>query len=295
MADFNTGQEILEHVIRRAGEILPTETSTASADHLIDAKLYINEAYKDICALKPWRWARTSKQFNSVAQQEISVTSISTTTVNLSTSISDSMTGRRMFLNSDGIPHRILSHTAATSTLTLESAYTGESTADDGIIYQDTLDICTDFLAFPTVRQLDWGDELTLIQETELFRMYPRNIYGSFRARYGAFLFADETLRIRIAPWTTDAHLFEITYNYRPDSLTFNSDSTTDVPILPVDSRSAIAHRALVKIFADKRDQRVEIAQREFSEQIDKMSSVETSANKPRLVPGIRSSVGIWR
>src|ERR1051325_6560228 len=98
MAQFDTGSDILANVIRRAGEILPTETSTTGADHLIDAKLYVNEAYWDICAIKPWRWARKRDQFVSEAETTGSVTSISTTTVTLSATIATSKTGFKFSL-----------------------------------------------------------------------------------------------------------------------------------------------------------------------------------------------------
>lgn len=281
MANFDTGQDILRNILRRGGDILPTETSETDADHLIDVKLYINAAYWEICALKPWRWCRRRKQFASVAETTGSVTSISGATVTLSATVATSMAGRKFYLDSDAIPHRISAHTAGTDTLTLETSYTGSEEDGTYTIFQDEIDTGqTDILAYPMIIELHWGDQLIVVPEGELLKNYPRNIFGTTRAQYAAFI---SDADIRIAPWTKDARLFEVIYNYRPSALTFDGDSGTDTPIVPQDSRIAIAQRALAKMYADKRDQRLELVQKEMDETLARMSATETTFGKPRL------------
>jgi hypothetical protein len=241
----------------------------------------VNEAYWDICALRPWRWARKRTQFASVAQVTSTVTAISTTTITLSDTIATTMAGRKFLVDSDGIPHRISAHTAGSSTLTLAVAYTGDATSGAATIYQDEITVASDILAFPTVKQLHWGNDLIVIPETELFSISAANTWGTDRSRYGAFI---SNSVLRIAPWTEDAELFEITYNYRPEPLDFTG-SAADTPILPRDQRVAIALRALVKLFTDKRDDRLSLAAEEFQQQLDKMSSIETTFAKYRMRP----------
>lgn len=280
MANFDTGTDILQHIIRRAGEILPTETTTTNADHLIDAKLYINQAYWDLCALKPWRWNKKRKQFRSTAETTGTVTTISTTTVTLSATVATSMAGRKFMLDSDAIPHRITSHTGGTATVVLEASYTGSNTSGAYTIFEDEIDTGqTDILAFPLVRELHWGDDLKVVPEGELRKEYPRNVFGTTRAQYAAFI---TDAKILIAPWTKDARLFEVVYNYRPTALDF-AGGATDTPVLPQDSRVAIAQRALAKIYADKRDERLEVVQKELDETLARMSATETTFGKPRL------------
>ena len=280
MAEFDTGQEILRNVVRRAGEVLPTETDESDADHLIDAKLYINASYWELCALKPWTWARKRAQFVSIAQVTGSVNSISTTTVTLSAVVSTSLTGRKFVLDSDGIPVRISSHSGGSAIVTLAVSYPGTNTSGSYTIFQDEVDTgLTDILSFPRVVELHWGDDITMIPEGESRARYPRNHLGAVRAQYVSFI--SETA-IRLVPWTQDARLFEIIYNRRPSPLDFGGGAA-DTPILPRDSRIAIAQRALVKIYADKRDARLEVAQRELDETLSRMSATESTFGKPRI------------
>jgi hypothetical protein len=288
VAQLDTGQDILAHVIRRAGEILPTDTSVANADHLIDAKLYIQSAYWDICALKPWRWARKRTQFASLASYTGTIGSISDTSVTLGSAIASSVAEYKFIADSDGIPHRISAHTAATTAVTLATSYTGDATSGNYTIFQDEITVASDIMAFPIIKELHWGDSLVVIPEGEMEKMYPRNIWGSTTSKYATFI---TDTKIRISPWPLEARLFECSYNYRPDPLTWDGVALTDTPIVPRDSRIAIAQRALAKIYADKRDARVEVVQAELDETLAKMSASDTTFGKPRIRPNRGSSV----
>lgn len=280
MAQFDTGQAIVQHIMRRAGEILPTATSEADADHLIEAKLYAQAAYWEICALKPWRWARKRAQFNSVAQVTGSVTTISGADVTLSATVASSLAGRKFMLDAETIPHRILTHTAGTADVVLQTDYTGTATSGTYTVYDDEFTAASDILAFPVISDMhSWGN-IQVIPEGEMARRFSRNTFGNTHAAYAAFISDTE---VRIVPWTTEARLFEISYNYRPDPLTFDGTALTDTPILPRDSRVAIAQRALLKIYSDKRDERTEMLQVEFDETLSRMSSTESTFVKPRI------------
>lgn len=280
MANLDTGQEILRYVLRRAGEILPTASDESSADHLLDVKIHVQQAYWEICALRPWRFNRKRVQFTSVGEITGTVTSISGSVVTLASAISDSVANRKFMLDSDAVPHRIASHTAGSNVLTLSTTYVGPSTDGSFTVFQDEIDTgITDLLAFPVLTELHWGDDIQVVPEGELARRFPRNVYGTVRAQYAAFLSPSV---IRIAPWTKDARLFELSYNYRPASLSFDG-SANDVPILPQDSRLAIALRALTRLYSDKRDARLDVVQKEFDETLARLSSVEISFSKPRI------------
>lgn len=292
MAEFDLGIDILRNVVRRAGEMLPTDVSTeAQADHYIDVKIYINRAYWEICALKPWRWARKRTQFVSIAQVTGTVTSIVGATVTLSATIATSMAGRKFYLESDGIPFRITAHTAGTDTLTLSASYTGTNTSGSFIIFQDEITVASDILAFPVLTQLHFWDDITIIPESESLGMSPRNIYGTTRSLYAAFI-TDSV--IRLVPWTMDPHLFQVSYNYRPDPLDFGGLPATDTPILPRDDRIVIAQRSLELLATDKRDARLQEYKTEVRESLARMSAKESTFVKPRVRPRPGSTVGGW-
>lgn len=278
MAQFDTGTDILQNVLRRAGEMLPTETATSAADHLIDAKSYINAAYWEVCALKPWRWARKRAQFRSTAAVTGSA-SVDDATVTMGAAQETSMAGRKFMFDADGIPHRIDSHAALTTTLTLQTNYSGTVTSGPFTIFDDEITVASDILAFPVVTSLQWGYELKPIPEAESYQRFPRNIFGTVRSVYYSFISDAE---IRLVPWSQEAQLFECAYNYRPDPLDF-AGGAADTPIVPRDNRMLIALRALEKIYADKRDSRLGVIKEEVAEMLSKMSSTETTFLKPRI------------
>lgn len=280
MAQYDTGLDILNAVLRRGGEMLPTSTDPTGTDHLVDAKLAIQKAYWELCALKPWRWARKRVQFVSTAQRDVTVNSIAGTAVVLSAVVTPSVAGRKIFLNNDGIPNRIAAHTIGTDTLTLEASYTGSSTSGGAVIYLDEITVAADILSFPHITELHFGDEITVIPEGEALNEFPRNIYGAPRAQYATFI-TDSI--IRLMPWTNEARLFECAYNYRPDPLDFSGTGSPDTPILPRDSRVAIVQRALEMLYSDKRDGRLQVVQGELRETLGKMGSSDSTFSKPRI------------
>ena len=284
MADLDTGRDILRHLLRRCGDILPTATDDAAGDRQLDAKLYVNEAHWWVCGLRDWRWARKTPpaQFVSIAQDLVTVSSIAGTTVTLSASLAASRAGRKFMVDSDGIPHRVLAHTAATAVLTLATAYTGDTTSGAGTIFQDELTVATDILGWPGVKEVRTGGHMRLISEQELDELRPANVHGVTRGiRYGAFL-TDSVLRI--APWTTEARLFECAYNVRAAALTFDAAAATDTPLVPQQFRSLIAWRAEEKVAHDKQDyDRAKRASEEVQEVLTAMQGVELSFKQPRL------------
>lgn len=294
MANLDTGQDLLAYVLRSAGSVLPTvpagDAQIGNADRLIDTKIGLNQAYWEICGLKPWRFARARKQFATTASDSVTASSISGATVTLGASIATTRAGRKFILDGDSIPHRIQAHTAGTNTLTLETAYVGTSTSGAGTIFQDEIATgLTDILGFPHLVHLETGRTFELISENALREMAPRNTWGSDRSCYGAFLDAST---IRIAPWTTRPSLFELAYNRRPPALTFDG-TANDVPILPQDYRVIIGDRTLERLYPAKRDSRGQQISAFTSDTYNLMLSHELSFSRPRVyVPPGRSVAG---
>mgnify|MGYP003393930619 FL=1 len=262
--------------------MLPTESNTeASQDHYIDAKLYVNQAYWDMCGIKAWRWARKQLQFSSIGSTAVTISSISGSTVTLSATLTPTALGKKIYFDSEGIPNRITAHTAGTSSLTIQNAsYTGDSTSGTATIYNDEVSVATDILGFPVITELHWGDFLIPIPEDEALQKYPRNIFGTTRAKYYTFI---NSSTIRIMPWTTSARLFEIAYNYRPAALDFTGAGAGDTPILPQESRFILVPKALQLLYKDKRDGRLAAIGQELKDKMDNLTSSELTLIKPRI------------
>lgn len=285
MANIDTGIDILGYILRRAGDILPTDaTGTPAligADHYIDAKLHINQAYFDICGMRRWKWARKATQFVSIAEVTGTVNTIVGATVTMSAVVTPSMAGRKFCLDSEGIPVRISAHTSGTNTLTLSNSYTGIETSGAYTIFQDEVTVATDILGFPDIVELHTGDNILVVPEAWLLQESPRNILGSTKAQYASFI---SNTQVRLVPWTESARLFECRYNYRPSVLDFGG-SAADTPIVPQEHRVAIAKLALSYLYKDKRDQRFEHAEKEAAGAIQQMTTIESTFSKFRFRP----------
>ncbi|HEY3240081.1 MAG TPA: hypothetical protein VGL92_10990 [Acidimicrobiia bacterium] len=283
MANFDTGQDLLRHLLRRVGQILPTSTDEGTADRLIDAKLYLTDSYWWVCAQRNFRWARKDPpfQFLSIAESLVEVTAIAGSTVTLSANLSPSMAGRKFILDSEGIPHRVSAHVTGTPTLTLVTAYAGDQTSGAARIFQDELTVATDILAFPDIQDLNGGAFVRIIPENELRALAPRNVIGVTRGtRYATFL---TDSKIRIAPWTATARLFECAYNARPAPLTYDGVPATDTPIVPQNFRQIIAWRAEWKVAADRQDdKRAKQAKAEVDDLLLAMQGADLSFQRPR-------------
>jgi hypothetical protein len=290
MALFDTGSDLVAYVQRRAGDILPTRSTPGTTDdRYLDAKGYVQQAYWDLCAMRPWRWCRKRVQFVSPPASEVAVLSIVGATVTLSAALAATQAGRKFYMNAESIPHRIQAHTAATAVLTLATAYTGTVGAGAATIFQDEVTVAPDILAFPRVKELHTGDDLEVVPEAELDKMAPRNILHHVRATYGAFIGPDT---LRIVPHTTATRLFECAYNYRPVALTFDANVATDTPIVPQQRRITIGDYALVRLYTDKRDGRRTQAEADVSLGLQELSGTEISFGKPRTYVRPGQSIG---
>lgn len=299
MAHFDTGEEILVEHLRRCGELFPTQTDAdlSNADRLLSAKLDLNQAYWNVIAAKPWRWARKdpAKQFVSIAKQAVTASSLvaATGVITLSATIAATQAGRKFYLDQDAIPHRIDSHTAGTAVLNLAAgAYTGAATSGAGTIFMDEITVATDILAFPIIKQLHTGDELLVIPEAEFIDKLGKNVDDRERAQYAAFITES---KIRIGPHTTEARLFECSYNRRPDPLTFDGAASTDTPIVPREGRVIIGLFALRTLLIDKRDERYKVIQGEIDEKWALLSGTELSFAKPRTYVRRGANVNLGR
>lgn len=289
MANLDTGSDLLAWFLRRCGELFPNDTVIANADRIIDAKLHLNQQYLQVCASRPYRWARKDppRQFVSVAKQAVTMNSVSGAAVTLAATIATSQAGRKFYLEADGIPCRIDTHTAGSAVLNLVTAYPGTGTSGAAVIFMDEITVASDILAFPVIRELHTGDDLEVIPEEEFSRLYPRNISDRTRARHAAFV---TNAKLRLGPWTTDARLFECAYNYRPTLLDFTGAAATDTPILPQEGRALPGLYALHSLMGDKRDARLVNIEKEIGRLEALLTGAEVSFAKPRTYvrPGAR-------
>ena len=285
MAELDTGLDILAYVLRRGGDLVPTQSTSevSLADHYIDQKIEINQQYWAKCAERPWRWCRKVPplQFTTVPSVPVTVSNIAGNVIRLDAVILNSMSGRKVWIESDGIPHRIDHHTAGSHELFLVTTYAGESTSGAATIFQDEYVVAGDILAFPNLQDMETGRELTLIPEDEFRTRFPRNIHHvTYSNQQYATFTADQT--IRLAPWFECPQLFELSYNYRPSALDYTGNADTDTPIIPREWRKSLAEASLKVLYSDKSDQRVKVMTEEMGMTNMRMTGADYSQHRPR-------------
>jgi hypothetical protein len=208
--------------------------------------------------------------------------------IDIAEALTPSREGRKFFIGNDGIPHRIATHADGSHFLTLETDYLGGTTIGSATIYQDEVSTgITDLLGFPELTAMDPFETITLTTEADLIAMAPRNTIGREQpgARMAAFL-DDGT--IRFAPWSPTRRLFEVSYNRRPELLTFDG-TEADVPIVPRDGRVLLMDRALERLFMDKQDRRIQQGAAFTSDAYARLVSKEMGFSRSRrtVPPGL--------
>lgn len=289
MAHFDTGLDILGYVLRRAGDLVPSLASTtanvALADHDIDARLYINQAYFDLCAERRWAWARKQPAYQFVTEDafEVTVTGVAGNVISLSGVIINPKSNWKFMFDSEAIPHRIASHVGGSHQLFLVTPYAGEATTGTGRVFRDeyTLPV-DDILAFPDLRDIETANYTRIIPEEELRERFPRNTWSVTWSshQYAAFI---DTNTLRFAPWHECRHLYELSYNYRPDPLDFTGATATDTPIAPREHRHLIAELTLERLYSDKEDARLGEVTRQLTISRARIRGAQVSLQRPRM------------
>jgi len=285
--DLITGQDILHAVLLDV-----TQTASDTDDYATEAKRYIREAYWDVLSRANWPWALndTIGVVSLEAQQSVTSSSISGTTVTLGATITDSQAGKKFQVTADLGMYRISAHTGGTNSFTLDASYVdATTTSSPAVIYQD------EYALDSTVMKV-WGPfrlrdssrkELPLIDEMIADKNFG---FGRFTAP-NATLRAIQEIRynssgvkqIRIVPPPLNAAVLE--YNFCPwKDLTFDGVAANDTPLVPREYRTVLVELAQAKLGNLKDDPRAAMYLMKAEITIQKMLEVYLPDPKQRLV-----------
>lgn len=291
MANYDTGQDILENVLSRADEL-----EIGAAEREEEAKTYIQAAYISVLTEGyPWPFARKSPPGVLVTNKKRDATitftqGLATATIT-SIDTTDSMAGRWVWADGEEVVYRIIGHVTPSTTITLDSVYLGTSGSHTCHIFKDEYDLASDFLKPLSHKFLVPGDghsPIELIGADELSGRASGMITwsGTDSPRYCAFV-ADK--KIRIWPWTTEAKRFTYRYIYHPGVLTFDGEAATDTPIIqPAEDRVVISLLAVGNLLVDKNDDRASIFLDAAISKINSMKRLHQAKSRARIwvMPG---------
>lgn len=259
MSYYETGQDILIDVLQRGGERTAL-TGGNTSDYLIPCKRYVQRAYEDILAFAPWPWAlKNPPGILNISAKKTNTATITSgsTSVTLGTSISTSVSGWWLLIDAEQVPYRITAHTAGTTSVTIDATYKEDSVSAGACsIFKDEYSLADDCLKL--WRAWDRNNpyrEIDIIQRGEMSQTRP-NRYVSSSVTLTMSVIRDNMVRITPFPLTDDLTV-EYEYSVKPaQDFTFDEDTDTDIPILPLVDRHVIADSALVLLYIEKNDNR---------------------------------------
>ena len=255
MANYDTGKDIVEDMLGRAGELRLSQAELSE-----EAKRYANRGYFNIIRQFQWLWAerypphtiatpRPQKFIGSVQEGSSSITA------NIVVAVHQ---GAKIVIERDGIPFRILSIGQSPNEAVIPVPYPYDSATDlPGYIFKDEF-YTPDVLVASRIKNLSkpWA-HIDIVGYEEMDATMPSGIpFGSIsKASY----YAEDWLRLAMAP--ENPEVLEVFCTSRPPPLDFTG-GPTDIPILPVDERWLIADYGLYFLMVDHGDDRAgEVAQ----------------------------------
>ncbi len=289
MSNYQYTADILADSLFRAGE--PTD---GTSDYAAEALTYLNMVYNQVCRggseLKPdlnedWYWLRKPSpgliSLHPPVSAGTATVSLGSTTVTLTTAPTDNAVNFSVinqlirFGNQTDI-YRIATHTSATTTLTLDTAYLNPAQVGSGISYtimQNEADLASDVMRIVSPMRVytsgfSWdnnykiyGAALEAMEEAYPLALIETGVPDMF-AFVGSTSAGVKRVRFNRygGPTSNDKFRIEYDYLYRPTPLT--SPGTTEEPVLPLEWRHLLADFVLAYLFGLKDDSRAEAAAR---------------------------------
>jgi hypothetical protein len=289
MANLTTTADLKAQVLTNAGEVT---SGTSSYDTL--ALTYLNRAQLEVATggstfvpdlAEPWPWAKAQspgvlRLVAPYAAGTVTVTNGSTSAT-LSAASSASLAGYYLAISGRPEYFRISAHTAATTALTLDAAYTDESGSGlsfnayklDYALTTGIARLIEPMRVYRTqVFNNDNEGKIYGIAYDEMLRSYPLHLLRSgvptLFAQIGE---VDGAYRVRFNASVAQDTRVEYEYIPIPSALTASPDTT---PILPYVDRPFLVYAATFWLMLDKSDSRADYYFRLAQAKLQNMLSV---------------------
>jgi hypothetical protein len=256
MANYDTGKDIVEDMLSRAGEL-----RLGAAELSEEAKRYANRGYFNVIRQFQWLWAeRYPPLVIATPRPQRVMVDVRTGSAAIDADTVVAVhAGAKIVLDRDGIPFRILAGGASPNVAVIGVPYPFES-ADDlpGYIYKDEFNT-PDVLVASRIKNISQPyRHIDIVGYEEMDERMPLGIpFGPISM---ASYYHEDWLRLGKAP--ENPEVLELHCTVRPPPLDFSGSLVTDVPILPVDERWLVADYGLYFLMVDHGDDRAgEVAQ----------------------------------
>lgn len=288
LEDMRTGLDLFNYVMTFGGQ-----EGGMNDDYAATVKACLRKEYAEFLQMHKWWFGLARRPAVLAIQplQTVTAVTISGATVTLSSVIATSQADNKFCLQADGIPYRVISHTAGTNTLTLDTTYVEAQRSGAAWIYQD------EYLA-PSDCMKPWGPLRSRSNYQHIVDLLPDKqydeLYGSWRlfgprpvaagkigAGYQDPLTGQMQHVLTFAPLSDQALTLEFQYTKRV-TLDFSGSLATDAPVLPEEDRWVLAEKALWTLWRNKNDDLADSAELKAQKKIETMLShhlpIETRA-----------------
>lgn len=260
---LESAQELKNNVLFRASE--PTTGASGWDDQVL---VYLNRAYTSLAmgaseflseVVNDWWWMRARDVLTLEPVYETGTISVTkgSTSITFSTAPSDSMEGRRLRVTNDDTVYVIDSHTAGLTGATLDSEYVGDTDSAASFelmkvnysLSSSVASLISPMIGFDGRRQIHGMSPERMDFLYPLVRLKP----GAPRA----FALEDESTVRFSHGGHDDGTSMRVEYRYRP-VVSELTDSTSSIPLVPIQFRHILADMALVYVLMDKNDDRAD-------------------------------------
>ena len=294
MANFFYGSDILQDALFRAGERTDLTGGSAS-DYLAAAKRYVMRAYYDTITAYPFPKSLSSPPGIINTLDKVTGTATvtkSNTSVTLGATVAVSLTGRKFFIDNEGVLYRVSAHTAGTDAVTLDATYKEDSGTGAFTVYQDEYDLASDCLTIRSAFDRSSPDGEIDIVPDQLMRDLRSRTIGTEGWRVEE-LSIIEGGKARIRPWPTEARTIEYVYVKRPVTLAWDGTSNDIPSFIDEEHRHLLADYASAFILKDKKDERWQDTLELYNSELLNMKGKHVLAQRPRNYP--KPGQGIWK
>lgn len=313
MANLTTTADLKSSALKRAGEL-----TTGSSKYDAAVEEYLNLVYQEIISggntfmpdlAEPWTWARAQSPGLLALLPPYSTGSVSLTQDSTAGSFSvaptTSMAGRHLVI--DGRPEffKIATHTASSTSFTLDGAYTDATASgltfrahllDYTLSASSSLQRLVEPMRVYRAQSGDGDNEGKIYgmnQET-LSRQFPLHLIQSgIPTHFAIIAEANGVVRVRFNKTPSVETRVEYDYVPTPAALTVSPDTT---PIIPYQDRIVLVYGATYFLMVDKSDSRADAYFRYTQSKLQGMllesrkKYSKTSKNFAKLVPRLEQT-----
>jgi hypothetical protein len=293
MTNYFYGQDILQDALFRAGE--RTDLTGTVSDYLTAAKRYVMRAYYDTLTEYPWPKSLSSPPgiINTLDKVTGTATFVKgSANVTLGATVATSLTGRKFYIDNEGVLYRVSAHTGGTDAVTLDATYKEDSGTGAFTVYQDEYDLASDFLTIHSAHDRAFSDgQIDILPEQLLndLRSYGIGLEGWIVQEMAII----EGGKVRLRPWPTTSRTIEYVYVKRPTTLSWDATSNDIPSFIDEEHRHLLSDYATAFLQKDKKQEDWESTLKFYSEELLKMKGKHVLAQKTRWYP--RPGQGIWR